>query len=76
VSAVCYSLFALLQLQSLVVADVLLYALALFLEFGALIMLRVREPQLRGPFRIPLGTGGVTALAVLPTIIMGVVVAL
>ena len=33
-------------------------------------------PLLRGPFRIPLGTPGVIALAVLPTIIMGVVVAL
>jgi hypothetical protein len=41
------------------VADVLLYSLALMLELGSLVALRVREPDLRGAFRIPLGTGGV-----------------
>jgi amino acid transporter len=73
-SAVCYSIFATFQLQWLVVADVLLYALALFLEFGALIQLRRREPELRGAFRIPVGNWGVTALAVLPMLILLVVV--
>jgi amino acid transporter len=73
-SAICYSVFALLQLQWLVVADVFLSALALVLEFGALIALRRREPGLRGAFRIPLGTAGVTALAALPMLILCVVV--
>ena len=73
-SGICYSIFALFQLRWLVVADVFLYALALFLEFGALIALRRREPELRGEFRIPLGTAGVTALAVLPMLILAVVV--
>jgi len=72
-SALCYSIFATFQLQWLVVADVLLYALALFLEFGALIALRRKEPLLRGAFRIPLGTPGVTVLAVIPMLILGVV---
>ncbi|HUO53086.1 MAG TPA: APC family permease [Gemmatimonadaceae bacterium] len=72
-SAVCYSIFALAPLQGLVVADVFLYALALFLEFGALVRLRVREPHLRGAFRIPLGTAGVAALAALPVAILSVV---
>jgi amino acid transporter len=65
-SAVCYSAGALISFQSLVVADVLLYALALFLEFGALLELRRREPSLRGPFRVPLGLAGLTLLAALP----------
>jgi len=73
-SAICYSIFATFQLQWLVVADVLLYALALFLEFGSLIALRRREPGLRGVFRIPLGNSGVIALAVLPMLILLVVV--
>ena len=74
-SAVCYSVFALLSFVHLVVADVLLYSMALFLEFGALIALRRNEPGLRGSFRIPVGTAGVVALALLPVVILvGVIV--
>ena len=76
VSAVCYSLFVLLSIQGLVVADVLLYAMALFLEFGALIQLRRVEPALRGAFRIPAGRPIVIALATLPLVILLGVVAL
>jgi amino acid transporter len=76
VSAVFYSIFALLSFVHLVVADVLLYSLALFLEFAALIALREKEPKLRGSFRIPLGRSGVIALALLPAIILVGVVAM
>ena len=76
VAAVCYSVFMLLPFSGLVVADVLLYSLALMLEFAALIQLRRREPDLRGVFRIPLGTGGVVALAALPLGVLGLVVVL
>lgn len=69
VAAALYSLFTVLPFAQLVVADALLYALAMFLEFGALIQLRRREPDLRGPFRLPLGVRGVTALAMLPVLI-------
>jgi amino acid transporter len=65
-SALCYSVCVLLRFELLVVADVLLYALALFLEFGALLRLRQREPQLRGVFRVPLGLRGLSALVALP----------
>jgi amino acid transporter len=65
-SAVCYSVGALFSFQELVVADVLLYALALFLEFAALLQLRRREPALRGAFRLPLGLPGLSALVALP----------
>ena len=75
VSAVFYSFFVLVPFGRLVIADVLLYSLALFLEFAALIQLREKVPELRGAFRIPLGRGGVTILAALPTIVLlGVVV--
>ena len=74
-AAVFYSFFALLPLGQLVVADVVLYALALSLEFAALIALRKKEPELRGSFRIPLPRAGVIALALLPlTILVAVVV--
>ena len=70
VSAVFYSAFALVAFGKLIVADVLLYSVALFLEFGALIQLRKTEPSLRGVFRIPLGRTGVAVLASLPMIVL------
>ena len=73
-SAACYSVFVLLPFSKLVVADVLLYGAALLLEFGALISLRRREPALRGVFRIPTGTIGVTVLAALPATVFAIVV--
>ncbi len=76
VSAVCYSLFSLVAFGGLVIADVLLYSLALFLEFGALIQLRKTEPTLRGAFRIPLGRKGVASLAAAPTIVLIGVIAI
>jgi amino acid transporter len=73
-SALFYSAFALLPLGQLVVADILLYAFALFMEFGALVALRKREPDLRGAFRLPVGTWGVVALAAVPVAILTFVV--
>jgi amino acid transporter len=75
-SAVAYSVFVLVPLARLVVADVVLYALALALEFGALIVLRRKEPELRGSFRIPIGRAGVIGLAALPMVILLAVVGL
>ncbi|MFL6537800.1 MAG: APC family permease [Chthoniobacterales bacterium] len=76
VSAICYSIFVLVPFGKLVIADVLLYSLALFLEFAALVQLRKTEPSLRGAFRIPAGRGGVAALAALPMIVLLGVVAM
>ncbi|PYK17751.1 MAG: amino acid transporter, partial [Verrucomicrobia bacterium] len=70
VSAVFYSVFALVSFGKLVVADVLLYSIALFLEFGALVQLRKTEPLLRGVFRIPVGRTEVAVLATLPMIVL------
>ena len=76
VSAVLYSVFVLAPLGSLVVADALLYAFALSLEFAALIHLRKREPNLRGAFRIPLERRGVIVLALIPLSILATLVVL
>jgi amino acid transporter len=76
VSAICYSFFVLISFGKLIIADVLLYSLALFLEFGALLQLRKREPSLRGAFRIPLGRRGVGFLAALPIIVLLGVIAI
>jgi len=76
VSAICYSFFVLVPFGRLVVADVLLYSLALFLEFGALVRLRRTEPELRGAFRIPLDRGWVALLAAVPMVVLIGVVAI
>lgn len=76
VSALMYSFFVLVPLGSLVVADVLLYAFALALEFAALVQLRRTEPDLRGPFRIPLGRRGVIVLTLLPLSILVILIVL
>jgi amino acid transporter len=76
VAALCYSLFMLLPFAGLVVADVVLYSLALTMELGSLVALRIREPALRGAFRIPLGTAGVALLAALPLAVLLLVVGL
>jgi amino acid transporter len=73
VAAVCYSVFVMLPFGQLVVADVLLYTVAMLLEFAALIQLRQREPNLRGYFRVPVGTAGITAIAAFPALVLGVV---
>ena len=75
-SAIFYSVFALVAFGRLVVADVVLYAFALFLEFGALLTLRRKEPQLRGSFRIPGGFITVAVLAAIPMLILLLVVGL
>ena len=65
-----YSMLALLPFGELISADVLLYALALGLEFAALVQLRRIEPTLRGPFRLPLGRAGLIALALCPMVVL------
>jgi len=47
-----------LGFETIVIMDVLLSGLSILLEFFALIILRVREPGLRRPFRVPGGIWG------------------
>src|SRR6202042_381912 len=44
-----------LGFERLVTLDILLYGMALLLEFVALVALRIKEPTLRRPFRVPGG---------------------
>jgi amino acid transporter len=52
--------------QELIQVDMLLYALALILEFAALIWLRVKVPGMPRPYRLPFGLPGVIAISVPP----------
>jgi len=52
--------------ERLISIDLVLYGAALLLEFLALAVLRVREPELRRPFRIPGGTVAAIAIGIGP----------
>ena len=56
--------------QNLVVIDVILFTASYVLIFIAAVALRVKEPGLRRPFRVPLGTKGLALLVVPPILIV------
>jgi amino acid transporter len=59
-----------LSFSRLVMFDILLYGMSLVLEFAALIALRMREPEVRRPFRVPGGVLGAVLCGVLPTMLI------
>jgi len=60
-----------LGLDRLVTIDILLYGASLALEFVALIILRVREPDLPRPFRVPGGLFGAVLVGITPMLMLG-----
>jgi len=73
VMVLCSAVFSSLSLGKLLVVDILFYALGLSLEFLALIALRIKEPGLKRPFKIPLGIGGLVVISAMPLFLAGVV---
>lgn len=65
-SCLVAALFTALPFTKLVVLDILLYAIELFLEFLALMVLRVKEPQLERPFRVPGGWPVLIVITICP----------
>ncbi len=55
-----------LPFAKLVMLDILLYGASLILEFLALIVLRLREPEMPRPFRVPGGMAGAVLVGVGP----------
>jgi amino acid transporter len=55
----------------LVTIDILIYGLSLSLEFVALVVLRIREPELARPFRVPGGMFGAVAIGIAPVLLLG-----
>jgi amino acid transporter len=60
-----------LGFERLVTIDVLLYGTSLSLEFIALIVLRIKEPTLRRPFKVPGGMAGAILVGVCPALLLG-----
>ena len=61
-----------LGFERLVELDVLLYGFSLLLEFVALAVLRVREPELPRGFRVPGGTAGAALIGAPPMALLGI----
>ncbi|MGO8992796.1 MAG: APC family permease [Polyangiaceae bacterium] len=61
-----------LSFERLVSLDILLYGTSLVLEFVALVVLRVREPELPRPFRAPGGMAGAVLLGLGPLALLAV----
>ena len=60
-----------LGFERLVTIDILLYGSSLLLEFIALIVLRIKEPNLPRPFKVPGGLFGAVFIGVFPTLLLG-----
>jgi amino acid transporter len=60
-----------ISIERLVCLDILLYGASLVLEFVSLVVLRIREPELPRPFRVPGGVVAVAALGVGPLGLLG-----
>ena len=76
--AACALLWAMaLQLSfvKLVILDVLLTGLSILLQFAALVGLRIREPELKRPYRVPGGMTGAVALGIPPLVLLVLAVA-
>lgn len=53
-----------------------LYSIGMLFEFAAFIKLRIKKPDLHRPYKVPLGTFGVTMLCVPPSILLVLVMCL
>ncbi|HMK21222.1 MAG TPA: APC family permease [Terriglobales bacterium] len=71
VLAILWAPCLLLGFERLVTIDILLYGASLALEFAALVCLRIREPELPRPFRVPGGLWGAMAIGITPMLMLG-----
>ncbi|HKO19179.1 MAG TPA: APC family permease [Acidobacteriaceae bacterium] len=69
--ATCWALALTLTFERLISIDLVLYGASLLLEFAALIVLRLREPGLHRPFRVPGGLTAAILCGVGPAVLIG-----
>ena len=66
----CWALCLGLKFEKLVTLDIMLYGASLMLEFVTLVVLRIREPELKRGFRVPGGLVGAVMTGVFPLLLM------
>ena len=71
VCAVAWCFCLPLGFEKLILLDIMIYGVALVLEFVALVVLRIREPQMRRPFRVPGGLFGAVLVGIGPAALVG-----
>ena len=69
IAAGLHAVLALGSFEALLVIDVFLFVLSYLLIFAASIALRIKEPGLERPFRIPVGTAGLAVVVAVPTVV-------
>jgi amino acid transporter len=69
--ATCWAMCLGLGFERLVTLDIFLYGGSLALEFVALVVLRIREPELPRAFRVPGGMLGAIMVGVPPVLLLG-----
>jgi amino acid transporter len=68
--SVGWALAVRMSFERLISIDLVLYGAALVLEFVALVVLRLKEPALVRPFRVPGGLWGAVAVGIGPTLLI------
>ncbi|HMD40136.1 MAG TPA: APC family permease [Candidatus Acidoferrum sp.] len=68
--AACWALCLGLKFEKLVTLDIMLYGASLMLEFVTLVVLRIREPELKREFRVPGGLAGAITCGIFPLLLM------
>jgi amino acid transporter len=70
VCATCWALCLGLGFKRLITLDIMLYGASLMLEFVTLVVLRIREPELKREFRVPGGLIGAISCGVFPLLLL------
>jgi amino acid transporter len=70
VCAACWALCLGLGFKRLVTLDIMLYGASLMLEFVTLVVLRIKEPELKRGFRVPGGMTGAVLTGVFPLLLL------
>lgn len=65
-----------LSFEEIIAAENFLYCFGMILEFIAFVVLRIKQPAVSRPYKIPLGTIGAILICIPPTLLICVVLAL